>query len=381
MITVADILSGSIDRYLVNHKLYSKQRKVVNKIINCFSDKSRSILFSCTNQKCDYYEYKNKPCRDRHCNRCNGRKKLKWLIKISHNLIPLPYYHVVFTLPSELHNLAICNQKIVYDIFFKSSFYVLNKFSNDDRFFGGKLGFIGLLHTWGQRLNYHPHIHYMVLSGGIKEGKFKKLPYQRKFIFPVKALSKVMMGKFIESLKYNYYKGNLMFPGKLEVIANEQAFNNFLYLLSKKSWVVYSKAPIPNTDRTLEYISRYTHKVAISNYRIKSYNNNKVCFEYIDYRQKDNLGIPKKKLITFSDIEFIRRFLLHILPDGFRKIRYGGIFSSNQKAEAVKIINKTISAEIKKVIDKVEQFIHELEKRVLFICPKCESRVTINEYG
>ncbi|MCP5064861.1 MAG: IS91 family transposase, partial [Ignavibacteriae bacterium] len=266
-------------------------------------------------------------------------------------------------------------------LLFKSSFYVLNKFSSDTKFFGGKLGYIGLLHTWGQRLNYHPHIHYMVLAGGIKDGSFKKLPYQKKFIFPVKALSKVMMGKFIETLRVNYYKGDLKFPGKLEAIENEQDFNNFLYLLSKKSWVVHSKPPIPNTERTLEYISRYTHKVAISNYRIKKYNSGKVSFEYKDYREKDKLGLPKKKLMTFSDMEFIRRFLLHILPNGFRKIRYGGIFSSNNKADAIRIIKESIGVQLKRISEKLKSALNLLEDKLLCVCPKCNSRVLINEYG
>lgn len=381
MITVADIFSGSMDKYLINHKLSIKQTKVVNKIINCFSDNSPSVLFRCSNNNCDYFEVKHKPCRDRHCNKCNSHKKIKWLIKISKSLLPLPYYHVVFTLPSELHNLAICNQKVIYDLFFKSSFYVLNKFSDDNKFFGGKLGYIGLLHTWGQKLNYHPHIHYMVLSGGIKEGMFKKLPYQKKFIFPVKALSKVMMGKFIEFLKLNYYKGNLKFPGKLEAIANEQNFNNFLYLLSNKSWVVYSKAPIPNSEKTLQYIARYTHKVAISNYRIKSFQFGKVSFEYKDYKQNSDDGLPIKKILTISDMEFIRRFLLHILPNGFRKIRYGGIFSSNQKAEAIRIIKESIEVNLKELSEKVKRILIQLEDKLLCVCPKCNSKVLINDYG
>ena len=381
MITLADILSGSMDKYLDNHKISYKQTKVVNKIINCFSDNPPSILFKCSNKNCDYFEYKHKPCRDRHCNKCNSHKKIKWLINISRNLLPLPYYHVVFTLPSELHNLAICNQKVIYDLFFKSSFYVLNKFSDDNKFFGGKLGYIGLLHTWGQKLNYHPHIHYMVLAGGIKDGMFKKLPYQKKFIFPVKALSKVMMGKFIESLKNNYYKGNLKFPGKLEAIAGEKDFNDFLYLLSNKSWVIYSKAPIPNSEKTLQYISRYTHKVAISNYRIKSYSNSMVSFEYKDYRQNNANGLPVRKILTISDMEFIRRFLLHILPNGFRKIRYGGIFSSNQKAEAIKIIKESIELQLNKIYDKLNNALNILEDKLLCVCPKCNSKVLINEYG
>ncbi len=360
-----------MSKYLTTHKLSYKQRKVVYKITNCFSDNSPKLIFDCTNKDCNYSEVKNKPCRDRHCNRCNNNKKLKWVIKLIKDFPPLPYYHIVFTLPSELHNLSICNQKIVYDIFFKSSFYVLNKFAGDNRHFGGKIGYLGLLHTWGEKLNYHPHIHFIVLAGGIKGGIYKKLPYYKKFIFPVKAMSKVMMGKFIEMLKNSYLKGKLNFPGKLEGISTAKEFSKFLYLLSNKSWVVNSQKPMPQTGKVLEYISRYTHKVAISNYRIKSYENGKVSFEYKDYKERNKRGIPSKKIIQFSDMEFIRRYLLHILPDGFRKIRYGGIFSSNQKKETLRIISETLSKELDKLISETSNWIAEMEKSVKIICPLC----------
>ena len=370
MIRVSDILLGSMGKYLVSHKISFKQRKVINKIINCFTEISRSVVFVCSNKKCGNIEHMKQPCRDRHCNRCNNSKKLKWVRKIVRDFPPLPYYHVVFTLPSELHNLAICNPKIIYNIFFKSTFYVLNKFALDKRHFGGKIGFFGLLHTWGQMLNYHPHIHFMVLAGGIKDGAYKKLPYKNDFIFPVKALSKVMMGKFIELLKQKYNSGELSFPGKLDDIASKQKFNNFLYLLSNKEWIVYSKKPF-NGSRVLEYISRYTHRVAISNHRIKSYNNGKVSFEYLDYKEKNSKGTPIKKIIQFSDMEFIRRYLLHILPDGFRKIRYGGIFASNQKADTIRIIKETLKNELEKLILKSSQFIDDIDKQLKIICKKC----------
>ena len=229
MIKVSDILSGSMDKFLLNHKLSYKQRKVVNKIINCFSDNSPQIIFKCSNKDCSYSVSKKKPCRDRHCNRCNNNKKIKWVIKLMKTFPAMPYYHIVFTVPSELNNLFICNQNIMYDIFFKSSFYVLNKFASDDIYFGGKIGYVSLLHTWGQRLNYHPHLHFIVLAGGIKNGQYKGLPYHKNFIFPVKAISKVMMGKFIEMLKYEYQLGKLNFPGILQSIRTNQCFNNFLY--------------------------------------------------------------------------------------------------------------------------------------------------------
>ncbi|MBK7982001.1 MAG: transposase [Ignavibacteriae bacterium] len=381
MIKVSDILSGSLNKYLIDHKLSYKQKKVINKIINCFSENSKQMHFVCSNEKCDYDEYKPQPCRDRHCNRCNNNKKIKWLINLLRNHLPLPYYHIVFTLPSELNNLAICNQKILYDIFFKSSFYVLNKFSQDEKYFGGKLGYIGLLHTWGQKLDYHPHLHFIVMAGGIKGNTYKKLPYQRKFIFPVLAMSKVMMGKFIELLKEKYNEGKLNFPGKLEPIEKEKDFNKYLFELSKKSWVIYTKAPLPNSERTLEYISRYSHKVAISNGRIKSYNEGKVSFVYNDYNEEDEKGIAKRKVIKITDIEFIRRYVLHILPEGFRKIRYGGIFSSNQKSDAIRIIMNCIKDELKKLIENTENLLHDFEEEVKCFCPRCNHTVLVNGYG
>ena len=375
MIRVSDILLGSMGKYLVTHKISFKQKKVVHKIINCFTEVSRYVVFVCNNKNCRNIEHMQQPCRDRHCNRCNNSKKMKWIRKIIKDFPPLPYYHVVFTLPSELHNLAICNPKIIYNVFFKSSFYVLNQFAKDVKFFGGNIGFFGLLHTWGQMLNYHPHIHFMVLAGGIKDGTYKKLPYKNDFIFPVTALSKVMMGKFIELLKEKYSKGELKFPGKLEEIASYQKFNNFLYLLSKKEWVVYSRKPFDGSVRVLEYIARYTHKVAIANHRIKSYKNGRVSFEYLDYKDKNSYGVPIKKIMQLSDMEFIRRFLLHILPDGFRKIRYGGIFASNQKANNISIIKETLKNELEELILKSSQFIDDIDKKLKIICKKCSGEL------
>ena len=258
---------------------------------------------------------------------------------------------------------------------------MLNKFSQDEKYFGGKMGYIGLLHTWGQKLNYHPHIHYIVMAGGIKGNRYKKLPYQKKFIFPVLAMSKVMMGKFIDLIKEKYSEGKLKFPGKLEAIEKEKDFSKFLYEISKKNWVVYTKAPLPNSERTLEYISRYSHKVAISNNRIKSYSNGEVSFEYNDYKEKNEKGISKRKTMNITDIEFIRRYMLHILPDGYRKIRYGGIFSSNQKSEAIRIIKESIKSEIKRLIEKVESILYVFEEEIKCLCPRCDHSVLVNGYG
>lgn len=372
-IRVADILEKGLPLYLEKHKLSWKQKKVVGKIINCSSPNAAKQKIVCSNEACDYEEVRGKPCGDRHCNRCNYSKMLKWLAKTIQQYLSLTYHHVVFTLPRELCNLILCNKEVIYDMFFKSCFEVLKKFGRDEKYFGGELGFIGLLHTWGQTLCYHPHIHFMVMDGGIRNGEFKRFRYPNKFMFPVKAMSKVMMGVFIEKLKYSYEAGNLKFPGELNGISSAKAFNSYLWKLSKKEWVIYNKAPLNGCSKVLEYLSRYTHKIAISNNRIKEYAGEEVTFEYKDYKDKNENGIAKKKLMKLSEEEFIRRYLLHILPNGFRKLRYGGILASNKKKESLSIIKELFV----KYTRQIDAWYLRIRKYVEVLCPVCDEKLKI----
>lgn len=372
-IRVADILEKSLPSYLEKHKLSWKQKKVINKIINCCSPNAAQQKIVCSNEGCDYEEVRSKPCGDRHCNRCNNCKMLKWLSKIMKQYLPLTYHHVVFTLPEELRNLILCNKEVIYDIFFKSCFEVLKKFGRDEKFYGGELGFIGLLHTWGQTLCYHPHIHFIVMDGGIRNGEFKRFRYYKKFLFPVKAMSKVMMGVFIEKLKYIYEAGGLLFPGELDKISSAKSFNSYLWKLSRKKWVIFNQAPLKGSSNVLEYLSRYTHKVAISNNRIKEYANGEVTFEYKDYKDRNENGIAINKLMKLSEEEFIRRYLLHILPNGFRKLRYGGIFASNKKKESLTIIKELL----RKYARQIEAWYFRIRKYVEVLCPVCDEKLRI----
>lgn len=376
-IKVADILARGMSSYLVNHKLSWKQKKVVGKIINCCSPNAAKQKIVCSNDECDYEDERSKPCGDRHCNRCNNSKMLKWLAKIMKQYLPLTYHHLVFTLPAELRNLILCNKEVVYDIFFRSCFEVLKKFGHDEKLFGGELGFIGLLHTWGQTLCYHPHIHFMVMDGGIKNGEFKRFRYPNKFLFPVQAMSKVMMGVFIEKLKCSYESGNLLFPGELNKISSTKRFNSFLWKLSKKEWVIYNRAPLNGSSKVLEYLSRYTHKIAISNNRIKEYSGGEVIFEYKDYKDKNENSIAKKKLMRLSEEEFIRRYLLHILPNGFRKLRYGGIFASNKKRGSLTIIKEYYKELFAKYARQIDAWYLRIRKYVEVLCPVCEGKLKI----
>jgi hypothetical protein len=254
---------------------------------------------------------------------------------------------------------------------------VLKKFGRDEKYFGGGIGFIGLLHTWGQTLFFHPHIHFMVMDGGIKNGEFKRLPYSKKFLFPVKAMSKVMMGVFIEKLNRNYEVDNLIFPGELSNISSTRTFNSFLWEMSKKEWVIFNQAPLNGSPGVLEYLSRYTHKVAISNNRIKEYSNGNVTFEYKDYRDRDKKGIAKKKLMRLREEEFIRRYLLHILPNGFRKLRYGGIFSSNRKKESFSIIKEFYKEVLERFTRQIDAWYLRIRKYVEVLCPMCDEKLSL----
>jgi hypothetical protein len=368
-LTIADILNSGISEYKEHHGMSYKQKKVVNKITSC-GKTAEGFLVYCPDEKCGYKIFKHKSCGDRHCNKCNNYKKMKWIAGQIENLLPVPYYHVVFTIPYELNNLAICNQARIYDLFFKSAFETLNKFSSDERFLGGKLGYTGILHTWGQKMDYHPHIHFTIAGCGITpEGKVKQLPYQKKFLFPVKAMSKVFRGIFMEGLNKLHKTESLKYPGGLEKIKeNYQEYKTELY---KKEWVIFSKPPLPNSIKILEYLSRYSYKVAISNGRLISCENGEVEFNYKDYKDKDDRGVGKIKQMKLTEEEFIRRFMLHILPEGFRKIRYGGILSSNQKGKMIKKIREYFFNLLSETQEAIESAYEGIKKYIIKLCPHC----------
>jgi len=379
-ITIADILRDGLSDYYRHHKLSSQQRKVVGHLINCQTPALGRHKVSCTNKDCSYDVIQNNSCRDRHCNKCYKSKKLKWILSRSRELLPISYYHVITTMPHELCNLAICNKEIIYDIFFKSVFYVINLFASNEKHLGGKVGFYGILHTWGQTLSYHPHLHLIVTAGGLKGDRFVSLPYQNKFLFPVKAMSMKVREKFVELLKEAKASGQLKFPGELTYLSSEPEFTKYLKEIGRKNWVIYSKPPFSNPETVLDYFSRYTHRVAISNKRLLSVKEGKVTFSYKDYKDTDEKGIPKTKHMCLPTEEFIRRFLRHVLPKGFRKIRHGGIFSSGIKKGSIKRIRESFEEKLKYIENKVEDFYGKLRIYVEHICPLCEKGTLVFNY-
>lgn len=272
-------------------------------------------------------------------------------------------------MPSTLRLLSLYNQSVIYDLFFKASSYTLKIFSKDKKYLGATPGFMGILHTWGQTLFYHPHIHYIVTGGGLTndKSKWKNLPYQKKFLFPVKAMSKVMMGRFIKSLKEAYQNKVIQFPDKLKDISKPISFYQYCSKLYDENWYIFAKPPFSGPDTVIKYFSHYTHRVAISNNRLLSIDNNQISFKYKDYKED-----AKTKIMTLPAESFLQRFLWHILPNGFRKIRYYGILSSGLKTICLKIIRGLLE-KVGEIIDyHIHDYVDDLLPIIEHLCPKCK---------
>ena len=326
---VADIIREYGEDYKRRHKLPSRMIKVMNAIENCRTSKLGGHIDECDN--CGHIKISYNSCRNRHCPKCQGLAKERWLMDRKSDLLPIEYFHMVFTIPDTLNPLTLRNQKEIYSILFKSVSETLIELGKDPKYLGADIGFIGILHTWGQNLIDHPHIHCIVPGGGLSFDTKRWISSREKFFIPVKVLSRLFRGKVLFYLKEAHIKDKLEFHGSVKYLSEEREFNMFMDSLYKKEWVVYSKPPFKNAEHVLEYLGRYTHRVAISNNRITDIKDGKVTFRYKDYKDGN-----KNKLMTIKAHEFIRRFLLHILPDKFVKIRHYGILSNRNRRTKLK---------------------------------------------
>lgn len=279
-------------------------------------------------------------CRNRHCPKCQCLDKERWLVARKKDLLPITYFHLVFTLPEEVKPLALRNQKVAYNLLFKAASETIKELTEDSKYLGAKVGFIAILHTWSQNLMDHPHIHCIVTGGGLSTNGKGWIPCKKKFFLPVKVLSRLFRGKFLAYLKETYAKGKMDFPGKIAPLKEKRAFNRLLKGLYEKDWVVYCKPPFSNAEKVMEYLGRYTHRVAISNNRLVKVEGGQVTFRYRDRNDNDTV-----KLMSVDASEFIRRFLLHILPDGFMKIRHYGILSNRNRRGKLKQCRKILGVQ------------------------------------
>jgi hypothetical protein len=324
---VADVLNAHWPAVQHSAHYNTWQLRTVDAVKRCRTASLGSHIDGCTS--CGHVRISYNSCRNRHCPKCQGAAREKWIQAREAELLPVPYFHVVFTLPDTLNKLCLYKPKILYDLLFKTSWSVLNSFGHDYKWLGAQTGMICILHTWGQTLTLHPHLHCIVPGGGLtKAGKWKMAKSDGKYLFNVKAMSKTFRGRFVDALKEQL-------PQEMT-----KALINALY---KHNWVVYAKQPFTGPQSVVEYLGRYTHKIAISNHRIQNIEDGKVIFSYKDYKQ----GSIKKSM-PLDSLEFIRRFSLHILPKGFVRIRHYGICSSSSKIKSALTIKAQLPMQMAK---------------------------------
>ncbi|MFV1976806.1 MAG: IS91 family transposase [Candidatus Scalindua sp.] len=326
--------------YRDSHKLPLKSLKAMSAIENCRTEELGGHVYQCDNCGDEKIAYNS--CRNRHCPKCQSMAKEKWLSARKEELLPVPYFHAVLTIPDTLNPVALVNQKIIYNILFRAGKETFLELGRDPKHLGAEIGFIAVLHTWGQILLDHPHLHCIIPCGGLTEdGKQWLLPKKHRrgkdFFVHVNVISDLFKKKFLSYFDTAYKAGELKFVGKTEYLNDKQAYKKFKNELYKSTWVSYCKKPFGGPEKVLEYLGRYTHRVAISNHRIVKVENDKVTFTYRDYKD-DN----KKKHMTLEVFEFIRRFLLHVLPQRFVKIRYYGLLNNRMKKENLKLCRKIL---------------------------------------
>lgn len=308
--------------YRKTHKLPLNQLRAMRAIEICRTAALGGHLDAC--EDCGHIRISYNSCRNRHCPKCQFLKKEKWLEARGRELLPIPYFHIVFTLPEALNPLALRNQDVVYTILFKAASETLMELTRSR--LGAQIGVLAVLHTWGQNLMDHPHLHCIVTGGGLSPHGWRSS--KRKFFLPVKVLSRLFKGKFLSFLRTVYEADKLRFPGTIAPEQDRAAFKAYVKGLYGREWVVYCKPPFNGPESVIQYLGRYTHRVALTNHRLISIEAGKVSFFWKDYADGN-----AKKTMTLDAAEFIRRFLLHVLPDGFVKIRYFGLLSNrNRKA-------------------------------------------------
>jgi len=283
-------------------------------------------------EDCAYTAIAYNSCRNRHCPKCQGAAAKEWLAEREAELLPVPYYHVVFTLPGSIGDIAYQNKAVIYDILFKASAETLVTIAADPKHLGARVGVTSVLHTWGSALTHHPHVHMIAPGGGISLDGSRWVSCRPGFFLPVRVLSRLFRRLFLEKLIVAHATGRLNFFSAHAALADAQAFATYLAPLRKLEWVVYAKRPFGGPEAVLAYLSRYTHRVAIANSRLIALDRNGVTFKWKDYRIE---GRERFKIMTLATDEFIRRFLIHVLPTGFHRIRHYGLFASYKRVENI----------------------------------------------
>src|ERR1700754_198841 len=361
---VADVFHAHQNQFLQRwgHALSDQQRKVLRDIGQCRTAALGTHLERC--DRCSYETVAYDSCRNRHCPKCQSSARDRWLLKQAASLLPVPYAHVVFTVPEQLAPLALRNQRLFYNLLFRAASETLLEIAAAPRHLGARIGVLAVLHTWSQNLGLHPPLHCLVPAGGLALDRSRWVRSRHNFFLPVRVLSRMFRGKLLAFLKQGYRHNELSFSGTLAPLSQPRAFHSLLRTLRQREWVVYSKPPFGGPEHVLKYLARYTHRVAISNRRLLSFDNGQVRFRWRDSRHNNRSAV-----MALDAVEFIRRFLLHVLPAGFVKIRHFGLLANRNRSQALALCRSHLHA----IMPDSSALLTEPQKSALNrSCPQCK---------
>ena len=368
VIEVSDIFRENLDKI---GKISPEKWKVVNAIISCRTARLGGHVYECDNCGHEIISYNS--CRNRHCPKCQGLARAKWLDNRMKELLPVEYFHVVFTIPDILNRTALCNKEVVYNILFRAVKETLLEASLNPKNIGARIGFLAILHTWGQNLLDHPHIHCVVPGGGLSDDGSSWISSKSGFLISVKVLKKLFRGKFLDYLKRAFQDHKLHFYGENKELEIPKHFQKLIDQAYAKEWVVYVKKPFSGPKQVLQYLGKYTHRVAISNHRIIDVKDNRVIFKWKDYKDGSTM-----KTMSVSVEEFMRRFLLHVITKRFVRIRFYGLLSNRNKKEMLikcrKLLHETTNDDetAEGNPDTGETSMIGIIENDYLVCPECQ---------
>ena len=353
------------------------QMKVMSAIERCRTAALGGHVARCENDTCAHTVIAYNSCRNRHCPKCQAAAAKAWLAEREAELLPVPYFHVVFTLPGPIADIAYQNKAVIYDILFKASAETTVMIAADPKHLGARIGITSVLHSWGSAMTHHPHVHMIVPGGGLSEDGSRWVSCRPGFFLPVRVLSRLFRRLFLQQVVAAHQAGRLQFFGAHAALADAAAFAAFLAPLRRSEWVVYSKKPFGGPEAVLAYLSRYTHRVAISNRRLIAIDHTGVTFKYKDYRIE---GPERYKTMTLATAEFIRRFLIHVLPKGFHRIRHYGLFANGNRAENIARARALLAMPAPVIEPQGSKAVEAGEPRMLSRpCPCCGGRMMVIE--
>ncbi|MFH0980531.1 MAG: IS91 family transposase [Planctomycetota bacterium] len=371
---VADILRAHGSEYAAHHPVSAEQAAVIRHLTSCRTAALGGHLDACPD--CGFQRVSYNSCRDRHCPKCQSAKQAQWVETRIERILPCPHFHVVFTIPEQLNPIALRNKRLIYGLLFKAAGETLLQLGSDSKRLGAQVGFTAVLHTWGQNLLFHPHLHCVVTGGGLSPDGERWIPTRGDYLFPVRVLSRLFRGKFLAALQGAYSDGLVECKGSTTSLARPEDFAALKRDLYRKEWVVYSKPPFAGAEHVYRYLARYTHRVAISNSRLLGMRDGKVRFRYKDYSDD-----CRQKVMDLDTEEFIRRFLLHVLPKGFVRVRHFGLLASINVSTRLESARRLLSSEtLKTAVEAKETSIqsdtlaHWLEDNFL-VCPQCGGKM------